>query len=68
MQKLREATLSSKGQVTIPKAIRDLLNVKNGENIAFYVDGNEVMLTSAANLEINLKNKKLKTLIKKEKK
>lgn len=67
MQKLREATLSSKGQITIPKTIRDILNVKCGESISFYVDGNEVLLTSSTNINVNLKNKKLKTIIKGEK-
>ena len=29
------ATLTSKGQITIPKAIRDLLGVKSGDRIVF---------------------------------
>ena len=66
MQKIREATLSSKGQVTIPKIIRDMLHVKNGESIAFYVDGGEIFLTSSVNLNVSLNNKKLKTVIKGE--
>ena len=66
MQKLKEATLSSKGQVTIPKLIRDILNVDIGESVAFYIDGNEVLLTSSANLDVKLKNKDNKTIIKKE--
>ena len=67
MQKIKEATLSSKGQVTIPKLIRDILKVNIGESVAFYIAGNEVVLTSSANLDVKLKNEDNKTIIKKEK-
>ena len=65
MQKIKEAILSSKGQITVPKAIREILHIDNGDSIAFYVDGNEVMLTSSNNLNIIMKNKDLKTIVKK---
>lgn len=38
------AKVSSKGQVTIPKKIRELLNIKLNGNILFIVEDNEVKL------------------------
>ena len=41
-----EATLSSKNQVTIPKSVRDYLNLKPGDRFKFFLqpDGNVVIL------------------------
>jgi len=33
-----QATLTSKGQITIPKQVRDLLHLKNGDRVEFIVD------------------------------
>lgn len=66
MHKLKEAVLSSKCQITIPKAIRDILNVNSGESVAFYVEDNDVILTSVKNLSIEFKDKKCKMSIKRE--
>jgi len=38
------ARVSSKGQVTVPKAVRDALGVKEGDKIVFRVEGNRAML------------------------
>jgi antitoxin PrlF len=38
------ASLSSKGQITIPKVIRELLQVKTGDRLEFVVDGGHVVL------------------------
>lgn len=35
-----EATITSKGQVTLPKPIRDRLNLKAGDRIAFSMEDN----------------------------
>ncbi len=37
-------TLTRKGQITIPKPIRDRLGVREGEKVLFVVRGNEVVL------------------------
>ena len=39
-----ESTITRKGQVTIPKAIRDRLGVKKGEKVHFVMRGEEVVL------------------------
>lgn len=33
------ATLTSKGQITIPKTVRDLLHIHSGDRIAFIMHG-----------------------------
>ena len=38
------STMTRKGQVTIPKAIRDRLGVKEGEKVLFVMRGEEVVL------------------------
>lgn len=38
-------TLTSKGQVTIPKKIRDALHLKGGDKIAFRLEDDTVTLT-----------------------
>lgn len=46
MTELHEiATLTSKGQITIPKAIRQALGVQAGERIAFDLRQGEVIVT-----------------------
>ena len=67
MQKVKEAILSSKGQITVPKAIREILHVENGDSLVFYIEDNEVKLTSASNLDIKLKDEKKKSIVKKGK-
>lgn len=38
------ASLTSKGQVTIPKVIRDLLKVRTGDRLDFVVEGDRVLV------------------------
>ena len=38
---LDTAKLTSKGQITIPKQIRDLLKLEQGNSVVFYVDENK---------------------------
>lgn len=38
---LDTAKLTSKGQITIPKQIRDLLNLEQGDSVVFYIDENK---------------------------
>lgn len=43
-----ETTLTKKGQVTIPRAVRARLGLKPKDKVAFEVDGNEVKIRRAA--------------------
>ncbi|GAB6173859.1 AbrB/MazE/SpoVT family DNA-binding domain-containing protein [Paradesulfitobacterium aromaticivorans] len=40
--------ISSKGQVTIPKSIRELLNLNEGDRVAFLEDNGKVVITKAS--------------------
>jgi AbrB family looped-hinge helix DNA binding protein len=36
--------MSSKGQVTVPKAVRDALGIAEGDEVVFRVEGNRAVL------------------------
>ena len=38
------ARVTSKGQVTVPKAVRDALGINEGDEIIFRVEGNQAIL------------------------
>lgn len=38
------AKVSSKGQVTVPKVVRDALGVKDGDQLVFRLQGNQALL------------------------
>lgn len=38
------AKLTSKGQVTVPKAVRDALGLEEGDEVLFHVEGNRAVL------------------------
>lgn len=38
------AKMTSKGQVTVPKAVRDALGIKEGDEVVFRVEGNRAVL------------------------
>jgi antitoxin PrlF len=41
------ASLTSKGQVTVPKAIRDRLKIATGDRLDFIVEGDRIVLRAA---------------------
>jgi AbrB family looped-hinge helix DNA binding protein len=38
------ARVTSKGQITVPKAVRDALGIKQGDHVVFRVEGNRAVL------------------------
>ena len=42
------AKVMAKGQITIPKDIREILGVANGDRVTFIVEGNTVRLINSA--------------------
>lgn len=42
------AKVMAKGQVTIPKDVREVLGVANGDRVTFVVDGNSVRIVNSA--------------------
>ena len=52
MIKIKEARLSAKGQITVPKAVREMLKVESGQVIAFYIDDNVVKVASVDNVVV----------------
>lgn len=45
---VENAVISSKGQITMPKEIRNILGVNSGEKITFVAVDNEVKIVNAA--------------------
>ena len=44
------ARVSSKGQVTIPRAVREALTIHEGDQVIFRVDGQRAILARSADL------------------
>ncbi len=49
---MKSATVTSKGQVTIPKAIRDFLKVKSGDLIDFLIDREGKVVVRAGTVHV----------------
>ena len=45
---VNDAKVMAKGQVTIPKNVRQVLGIDTGDRITFVVDGNEVKVVNSA--------------------
>jgi antitoxin PrlF len=43
------ARVSSKGQITVPKAVRDALGIEEGDEVVFRVEGNRAVLARTPN-------------------
>ena len=53
------AKVMSKGQVTIPKDIREILGVTSGDRITFIVEGNTVRIVNSAAYAMELLQKEM---------
>lgn len=45
---VNDANVMSKGQVTIPKNVREALGIDVGDRVTFIVDGNEIRMMNSA--------------------
>lgn len=45
------AKVTSKGQITIPIAIRNALGIREGDKILFMKEGDKVILTNASTIQ-----------------
>jgi AbrB family looped-hinge helix DNA binding protein len=45
--------ISSKGQVTIPKSIREILKLKEGDRVAFIQEQGKIVITKASLIALN---------------
>lgn len=50
---MRQAKLTSKGQVTVPKSIRDYLKLRTGDQLQFIIDQKGYVILMAQNLDIS---------------
>ncbi len=54
---MESAKVTTKGQVTIPKSIRELLDLKEGSKILFIQKGNDVIIKNSAMIALeNIQN------------
>ena len=52
---VESAKITSKGQITIPKKIRDLLDLNDGDYVVFYYDENKnIKLGNEKNIKVVL--------------
>lgn len=45
---MKLATISSKGQITIPKSLRDLLEVNTGDQVALFFENGMIIIRKAS--------------------
>lgn len=60
MRFVDSAKVMSKGQITIPKDIRKILGVDNGDRVTFVVEGNNVRLVNSAAYAMQLFREEMK--------
>ena len=54
------AKVMAKGQVTLPKEIRDKMNIKVGDKVSFVYDGEKVVLMNPAILALRIFQEEMK--------
>jgi AbrB family looped-hinge helix DNA binding protein len=56
---LSKAKLTSKGQITIPKIVRESLGLNEGDSIFFYLDENDnIKISNTKDCKIKINSKK----------
>ena len=62
---LATAKLTSKGQITIPKIVRETLKLDEGDSIFFYVDkNNNIKISNTKDCKIETDNNKEQIVVK----
>ena len=51
-KKSKISTISTKGQTTIPSAIRNFLRINPGDSIGYIIDGDEVKIKKVEEIDI----------------
>jgi AbrB family looped-hinge helix DNA binding protein len=65
---VESAKITSKGQITIPKKIRELLDLNDGDYVVFYYDENKnVKIGNEKNIKIVLDDNTKQATIEREK-
>jgi AbrB family looped-hinge helix DNA binding protein len=52
MNTIAASTLTSKGQITIPKEIRERLRLQPGNRVEFHIDGHGQVIMRAKNVDV----------------
>ena len=65
---LANAKLTSKGQITIPKTVRDKMELEEGDIVIFHLDGKNVKMTNRKDCKIKTDNNKQQAIVKRGKK
>jgi AbrB family looped-hinge helix DNA binding protein len=65
---VESAKITSKGQITIPKKIRELLDLNDGDYVVFYYDENKnVKIGNEKNIKVVLEDNTKQATIEREK-
>lgn len=65
---VESAKITSKGQITIPKKIRELLDLSDGDYVVFYYDENKnVKIDNEKNIKVVLDDNTKQATIEREK-
>ena len=63
---LVSAKLTSKGQITIPKIVRETLNIEEGDSVVFYLDEkNNIKISNRKDCKVSPDNDKEQIVVKK---
>ena len=62
---LASAKLTSKGQITIPKIVRETLNIEEGDSVIFYLDAKKnIKISNRKDCKITPDNNKEQMVVK----
>ena len=62
---LAAARLTSKGQITIPKIVRETLNIEEGDSVVFYLDEkSNIKISNRKDCKISPGNNKEQVVVK----